>query len=113
MNARRRTPRVCACAAPIPYRDPGEPVACAKCGHRLGGETPEAPGVGAAAADGPPAAAPHRGGRRPAITMSKDGRQRHASRVGLATTSTDAPFEWPFASLPTLRQADRQPKGAG
>jgi hypothetical protein len=113
MSACRRPPRVCACAAPIPYRDPGEPVACAKCGHRLGGETPEAARVGAAEPAGPPAAAPHRGGRRPAITVSQDGRGRHASQVGLATTSTDAPFEWPFASLATLRQADRQPKGAG
>ena len=27
--------RRCECARPIPYRDPGEPVACAKCGHEL------------------------------------------------------------------------------
>jgi hypothetical protein len=45
--------------------------------------------------------------------VSKDGRERQASQVGLATTSTEAPFEWPFASFATLRQADLQPKDAG
>lgn len=36
--------RRCECARPIPYRDPGEPAACAKCGHEL------ALGAGASAA---------------------------------------------------------------
>ena len=39
----RRTPRVCRCARPIPYREPGEEPGCAKCGHELADDEREDP----------------------------------------------------------------------
>jgi hypothetical protein len=100
MTSSRSHARSCRCARPIRYRDPGEPAACAKCGHLLDGRA-----VSQAAADPDPTTdgAENPSARRwdqelPADAgASSRSLRRGFQALDLPPTPTVSTIEWPFA----------------